>query len=422
MDEIDEQTLEELFRRGRWLTFPEFVRLIEQDHPHDRPGVSKDVLEAYAAAIADDLGTFAPYTLEEVDQLIARHLTRSATWLEAALYEVEPNRISMYPAPWHEKLRGETDPRAYVETMRDEIAAAKGFAAQGKEAPGIPKQQLLDAMVILSGMKRTEATEALGGARRRGEIVIYPFQNPEAEVLLPEETEYRRPTASQGGQSDGEGHERETKIEHAKGEKEPTDQLVSPHLIDIRDDLQHLEDYSNEEVCDSARTVTTMLTELTQHDTSRQEELLDEIENELLHIAIAVKDDDRAAQHVESARRRIGIYRRTLVDGSDNLTVTDSPIRHAHTGQRATVGALQGTRAEVRTKVLNEGDTRNVIAIVTFYDHDHKRLSKARSYRVNIPSRAERTVKIPARVPQTAVLYTVTALDIEDYLIEYQFQ
>ncbi|WP_435365772.1 hypothetical protein [Haloarchaeobius sp. DYHT-AS-18] len=177
---LDSHALDELFQRGRWLTFPDFVRLVEQDHPHDGSGVSREVLDAYAKAIENDLGGAAPFTVEEMEQRLERHLSDSDEWSKRAVYEVDQGHISFYPQSWHDRLAGETDPREYVALMQEDLAKATG-----KSGAAVPKQQLLNAMAILGGLDIHAATEAVDGMRKRGELLVYPFQNPEADVLLP---------------------------------------------------------------------------------------------------------------------------------------------------------------------------------------------------------------------------------------------
>ncbi|WP_435320823.1 hypothetical protein [Haloarchaeobius sp. TZWSO28] len=182
---LDTHALDELFQRGRWLTFPDFVRLVEQDHPHNEPGVSREVLDAYAKAIENDLGGAAPFTVEEMEQRLERHLSDSGGWSKRAVYEVGADRISFYPKSWHDRLRGETDPRKYVAVMQSDSDPSTSQYPRGMHGARVPKQQLLNAMQILGRMNIHAATQAVDDGRKRGELLVYPFQNPEADVLLP---------------------------------------------------------------------------------------------------------------------------------------------------------------------------------------------------------------------------------------------
>ncbi len=402
MEGINEQALEELLHRGRWLGFADFVRLIEQEHPHDEPGVPRDVLTAYATAIVDDLGGSAPFTVEEADRLIDRHLTDSGVWLEYGLYEVGPDRVSAYPAPWHDRLDGETDPRAYVEVMRDELAAARGFAARGADAPGVPKQQLLDAMAVLGRMDRGEATVAVDDERKRGGLELYPFQNPEAEVRLADRNE-----AAESGAADDE---------RGDGERSPS----SPLLVDVRDDLRYLKENGDETVRNRIDGIETELASLAGEDVLDRERSLDGIERALL--AIRLENDGGIERRAIRARDRIRIYRRALENASEGLAVVDRKIRHAHTGHVASVAPLRDQDAEIHATIHNEGRPRDVIAVATFYDRDHGRVSKARSRRTRIEEGTNRTARIPVHVPLEARYYTVTPLDVADYAIEYRIQ
>ncbi|WP_267643628.1 hypothetical protein [Haloarchaeobius amylolyticus] len=183
MVSLDSRTLDSLFQRGRWLTFPDFVRIVEGGHPHDEPGLPRAVLDAYAQALVDDLGGAAPFTVEALERRIQRHLTDDG-WSRLTVHEVGDDRISYYPPAWHDKLTDETDPREYVAVMQEDVDPTAADASS-RFHPRVPKEHLLNAMVVLGGMSRQGATERIDDLRKRGELLVYPFQNPEADVLLP---------------------------------------------------------------------------------------------------------------------------------------------------------------------------------------------------------------------------------------------
>lgn len=415
MVETDPVTLEALLHRGRWLTFLEFVGLIEQDHPHEGPGVPRELLDAYAAAIVDDLGPFAPFAVDQVDRLLDLHRTDSDVWLDSAVYEVEPDRISLYPPTWHERLRGETDPREYVVVMRDEIAAARGYTTRGRDAPGVPKEQLIDAMVTLGGVDRHAATGRIREMRVNGDLLLFPFQNPEADVQLPESAEplfpggptERDPPRSPAGDDPGD-------------ESGSPPRSTLPPLVDVRDDLQYLDAHGPAGIGDDLDGIEEALLTLPGSAPAEQVDALDEVEDALFHLGSAT--DGPAGARVERARTRVRTYRRVLGTASEGLTVVEHSIRHAHSGHVAPLGALRNADAEVRCRVRNEGRSRDVVVVVEFYDRDCGTLSKARSGRTYVETEREQVVSVPVRVPPAARYYTATPLDAEDYLVQYQFQ
>ena len=54
MVQINDRVLTAATQRGQNLLNEEVVALIERYHPHEQPGISRETLEAYATALAND--------------------------------------------------------------------------------------------------------------------------------------------------------------------------------------------------------------------------------------------------------------------------------------------------------------------------------------------------------------------------------
>lgn len=186
MVELDEAVIDEADRRGEALHVADLVALVELRHDDGRPGVDRDVLAAYA----DELSARADFSFDadEFRATVDDRLTDAETWAgRDVLYEVEPGRVSRYPARWHERLDGSTDVREYVEFLETaDPEFVDEFAGTGR---GVPEDVLLDVVSVLGGVAREEARAALKEARDRGDVVEGADQHPNAEVYLADDVE-----------------------------------------------------------------------------------------------------------------------------------------------------------------------------------------------------------------------------------------
>lgn len=196
MVELDEDVLDEADHRGESLLPVDLVALVEQHHDDGRPGVPRDVLAAYADALAER--TDFRMDADAFHSTIDERLTDAETWAgRDALYEVGGNRVSRYPAGWQDALHGSTDVREYVAfLMGEDPAFVEEFAGAGR---GIPEETLLDVVSVLGGVGRGDARAALNEARDAGDVVEGADQHPDARVYLPEDTEDMRDGALDSG-------------------------------------------------------------------------------------------------------------------------------------------------------------------------------------------------------------------------------
>ncbi|QLG28627.1 hypothetical protein HUG10_14205 [Halorarum halophilum] len=186
MVELDEDVLEELQHGGRSLLIEDVVSIIERNHLDDRPGVSRETLEAYADALEADPDQ--QFDMETFHEELDSRLTDSDTWVDDdRLYRVGDDRISSYPATWHDRLGGKTDVRTYVVFLQDEAPEFKEDVGRGGAGPGIPQDQLLDVVSVVGRIERQEARAVLQDLHDRGELVEDADQHPDAGVMLGDE-------------------------------------------------------------------------------------------------------------------------------------------------------------------------------------------------------------------------------------------
>ncbi|QLG64158.1 hypothetical protein [Halorarum salinum] len=186
MVELDANVLEEIRHGGRTMLIEDVVSLVERSHDDDRPGVPRGTVEAYAEALETDpeasvdLDTF----LEELDD----SLTDSETWAgDGHLYRLEDDRISLFPAEWHERFGGSTDVQEYVEFLQGDADGAVDDVARGGAGPGVPEQLLVDVVAVVGRISREEARARLQDLRKSGELVEDADQHPNAGVMLRDE-------------------------------------------------------------------------------------------------------------------------------------------------------------------------------------------------------------------------------------------
>lgn len=174
---VDERVVDDISLRERHYRIEDFVTHIERHHHGDEPGISMALIDAYS----DELG----YDRDRTNALVEEHLTDSETWEPGInLYRVGEN-VSVYPSEWHERLADTIDVDEYVRVMLESRRPPDG-SEPNRAQWGIPQQEVLTAIEIMTGLGRDRGEELLGKQRREGNIVIYAYQNPEDLVRLPE--------------------------------------------------------------------------------------------------------------------------------------------------------------------------------------------------------------------------------------------
>lgn len=183
MTDINENVVTEAVQQGESLLAEDFVELIERHHPHEQPGVSRETIDQYtdALAVRDETDFDADGFTETLDS----RLTDAETWQgHDALYALNDDRVSTYPANWHEALGGSTDVREYIRFLLE----AENFEnlESGGAGYGVPQKTLLDIVAVVGRTDREAAKARLEELRDSGEVIEDADQHPDARVRLAE--------------------------------------------------------------------------------------------------------------------------------------------------------------------------------------------------------------------------------------------
>ncbi|MDS0282175.1 hypothetical protein [Haloarcula onubensis] len=184
MVNTDQEAVDEIVHEGDALGSRELLDILERHHD-EQPGVSREAIDAYARELAErEDSSFDVDTFEET---IAERLTESDSWVDdtGRLYELGDDRISQYPATWHDRLGGERDPAAYIRFFEAEAPSVLNNAAGGRK--GVNEDQLIDVMTVVGGLSRRSAKAAIESGRDDGRLVEDADQHPKAGVYLAEE-------------------------------------------------------------------------------------------------------------------------------------------------------------------------------------------------------------------------------------------
>ena len=183
MVDTDQQAVEEIVHEGDALGTSRLVDILERYHD-DRPGVPRDAIGAYARELneRDD----SSFDAEAFRDVVEDRLTDSDRWVDDGdrLYELDGGRISQYPATWHDRLRGERDPAAYLRFFEAEAPEVLGTAPGGRQRAN--EDQLIDVMAVVGEMSRDAAKGAIESAREADRVVEDADQHPKAGVYLAE--------------------------------------------------------------------------------------------------------------------------------------------------------------------------------------------------------------------------------------------
>src|SRR6056297_1709951 len=178
MVELHDDVIAKANDRGDTMFASDFLRYIEEDHHENEPGVSWELVEAYAERLENQ--ERASFEAGALVGSIDERLTDDETWTKDALYEVGDDRVSVCPLRWHEELQGTTDLSELVAVMQ------KGVDLPDK-APGVRREQVLDAATALTKMDRGTASDRLHDQRSDGDVTSMAGQTRNANLYVPDE-------------------------------------------------------------------------------------------------------------------------------------------------------------------------------------------------------------------------------------------
>lgn len=187
MTELDDSVIDEAVHEGESMLLEELFDLIERSHDGEA-GVDREVVVAYVRELESRGGYAfdADGFLDEIDE----RLTDSEEWAGAErYYELPGDRLSQYPARWHDRLGGSTDAAAYVRFLGEEAPEFVESMDRGGAGPGVPEDTLISLISIVGRVDHGAARAAIEEARERGDLVEDADQHPQAGVYLADESD-----------------------------------------------------------------------------------------------------------------------------------------------------------------------------------------------------------------------------------------
>lgn len=175
MVQVDDDVLAEARRRGQNLIVTDLVWLVERAHDSSERGVSRERLDAYLEALDASLDADA------LAEAIEERVTDSESWEgESALYEVVGDRVSRYPADWHDDLGPDADVVDFVRVLNDRLDDPPYSGAND----AVSEDFLVHAVAVLGDADPDAARSRLEDLRTDGVVEEYPDQHPDAGVRV----------------------------------------------------------------------------------------------------------------------------------------------------------------------------------------------------------------------------------------------
>lgn len=182
MPDISDTVVAEIKHEGEAMTTTDLVALIERHHP-ETAGLDRDTLDAYAQRLADE----RDYKLdaEAFQTAVDDALTDATEWVDdGAIYRLDDDRISVYPASWHDELGGSTDAEAYVGFLQ----TVDGIPPASADTDlGVPERELEAVLSVVGRISRDEARTVIERQRENGRLVEDADQHRNAGVYRAED-------------------------------------------------------------------------------------------------------------------------------------------------------------------------------------------------------------------------------------------
>ena len=176
-----EPLLDEAGQRSEYLQPRDLVTLVERHVGDGNGGVTREAVDVHLEALAE---RGSHVDTDSFGAALSEATTRSREWVDdRAVYEVDGNRLSAYPAAWHAALDGTETLPELVRFLVERTAYTPVEAGAGD---GVPEAALLDVAAAVAEYDRETAKAALETCRAEGRLVQDADQHPEANVYLPD--------------------------------------------------------------------------------------------------------------------------------------------------------------------------------------------------------------------------------------------
>lgn len=190
MSDVDESVIAEITDRSQNVRFRKLILIIERSHP-ETAGISRETLDAYAHELGE--ATAVGFTPEELPATIDDRLVDTDTWIDTeTLYPLD-NRISVYPARWHDAVGGTVDIPAYIRFLEDDVDGNDDDLTRAGPGDGVHEQDLLDLVATIGRTERDTVKSRLERLRDAGDVTQGADQHPDANVYLRDRTDRRDP-------------------------------------------------------------------------------------------------------------------------------------------------------------------------------------------------------------------------------------
>lgn len=390
MSELNEYVLAEAHDRES-LSVDELLRLLERHHATDTPGIAQDTLGEYGRALADtDLSLDArSETLRGRDpdfidgtvyRELSERLTDSASWVgDDALYEIESDRVSLYPAHWHDAISGTTDLTECLVFLEDD-AAFQEAPGIGTEA-GIPEDVVFDVATVVGGFDPDDASVRLEEQKDRGNLI--------ADATPGSYGGLRPRDAAETSDSGSE----------------------LPPVIDIRDALDEIEVSAEPNVSNEVDGIRGALVEFSKRDRAGQDSLLSDIERQVMELRESLTGN--ADRRAEGILNRIQLYRNTSGGESQTLSLSGVTLRDDD-GNPVDVADHQDEVATLDGALVNQGDPRDAVVVLALYTTDDTAVKTIESQTVSLDPDERYPFEQMIYVPETAVYQATAVFDATD--------
>ncbi|UPM44646.1 hypothetical protein [Halocatena salina] len=190
MVDVDKRVIGEVTDRSQNVLFRELLSMIERSHP-ETAGITRQTLDAYAREFGE--ATAVAFTPQELRDTVDERLADTDVWIDTKTVYSLKDRISVYPARWHDVLGGTVDIPAYIRFIEDEVDGNDTDLTRADPGDGIHEQDLLDLVAIIGRTDRKTVKTRLEQLRDQGDIAEGADQHPDARVYLRERTDRRDP-------------------------------------------------------------------------------------------------------------------------------------------------------------------------------------------------------------------------------------
>jgi hypothetical protein len=382
----DDRILEAATDEGT-LRAERLLSICEEYDAEAEPGVTRDTLVTYARALDDhetnvELDTQAEGLTDQdshaiSDGLLIQELrtrrTDATEWEGRGIYELdaEEDRLSAFPAAWHEAVGGETDMGELFRFLEDtEPFRQDDEAGTGKVSP----DRLIALASAVGGLDPETARERLSDLDEAGEIV-----------------EVSESPAHRGLESRGVEGEQASDL---------------PPTLDFRNALDEIEARADADVSEQTDTIRDRLAEFAERDGAGRESLLSDIDR--LTVDLESQLSGKAARRAEGIRNQIDAYRED--DTAAELSLSGASLLDDR-GEIMDLPADGGALAVLDGTLVNGGAERGVVAMCSFYDDGGEALRAVESRVYELGPGEKRDVAIDLYVPGEATRYGAVALD-----------